>query len=346
MKKNLSERVVELLKDIGPVSGAELARRLSVSRQSVNYHLKKLVRSGEVVRTGRTKGAKYDIAGDDAGLERQISSIRFSTEGHEEEDVFLYVAGSLGMETRVRTNVLDIVRYAMTEMVNNVIEHSNADEGVVEGELTPYECGFSVRDWGIGAFESIRASLGLPDLASAALEVLKGRRTSAPSEHSGEGLFFTRQCSDRFSIQANGIQLHFKGSDSSIGRVRRKKGTLVEFFISRESKRILHSVFERYAPEELDYSFNRTVVHLSLYSESLQSRSLARRVMAGLNDFREVEMDFKGDRSIGQGFADELFRKFAGSNPDLRLIIRNIDPSLKAMISHVRTDEGDIQMSD
>jgi hypothetical protein len=46
-------------------------------------------------------------------------------------------------------------------------------------------------------------------------------------------------------------------------------------------------------------------------------------------------LDFKGVRSIGQGFADEIFRVFAKSHPHITLKPENLSPALRPMISHV-----------
>ena len=66
---------------------------------------------------------------------------------------------------------------------------------------------------------------------------------------------------------------------------------------------------------------------------------LARRVLAGLTDFREIVLDFQGVRSLGQGFADEVFRVFKASHPAVKLVPKNIDPALRPMIAHVMNGE-------
>jgi hypothetical protein len=42
-----------------------------------------------------------------------------------------------------------------------------------------------------------------------------------------------------------------------------------------------------------------------------------------------------GVRSIGQGFADEIFRVFTKSHPQIVVTRRNVDPALEAVIRHV-----------
>ena len=46
-------------------------------------------------------------------------------------------------------------------------------------------------------------------------------------------------------------------------------------------------------------------------------------------------LDFKGVHSIGQGFADEIFRVFAKRHPEITITTENTNPVLEAMLRHV-----------
>lgn len=50
------------------------------------------------------------------------------------------------------------------------------------------------------------------------------------------------------------------------------------------------------------------------------SRSEAKRLVNGLERFREVVLDFAGVERVGQGFADEVFRVWAKQHTDVGLI--------------------------
>ena len=85
----------------------------------------------------------------------------------------------------------------------------------------------------------------------------------------------------------------------------------------------MKKVFDRYASGEDDYSFNRTHVPVELAryeGEKLVSRSQAKRLLARFDRFKEVFLDFRGVKSIGQAFADEVFRVFGNENPDIKMI--------------------------
>jgi hypothetical protein len=63
------------------------------------------------------------------------------------------------------------------------------------------------------------------------------------------------------------------------------------------------------------------------------SRSQARRVLTRFYRFEEVFLDFRGVDAIGQAFADEIFRVFAKSNPEIRLVAINTNEQVQAMIN-------------
>ena len=64
------------------------------------------------------------------------------------------------------------------------------------------------------------------------------------------------------------------------------------------------------------------VSNAMLGGKQLVSRSQAKRLTAGLEKFNTVILDFEGVSIIGQGFADQIFRVFALSQPDLNLYVK------------------------
>ncbi|MCZ6781406.1 MAG: STAS-like domain-containing protein, partial [Nitrospirae bacterium] len=61
----------------------------------------------------------------------------------------------------------------------------------------------------------------------------------------------------------------------------------------------------------------------------------ARRLLANLETFSEIVLDFRDVKSLGQGFADEVFRVFAGRYPAIAISTENTNPVIDAMIRHV-----------
>ena len=54
--------------------------------------------------------------------------------------------------------------------------------------------------------------------------------------------------------------------------------------------------------------------------------------MARFDRFKEVFLNFKGVESIGQAFADEVFRVFRNENPDIKIVWVNTTPEVDKMI--------------
>lgn len=93
-----------------------------------------------------------------------------------------------------------------------------------------------------------------------------------------------------------------------------------------------------FAAEEQDYGFTKTVVPVRLLSEgadNLVSRSQAKRLLARLDKFRKVLLDFEGIDSIGRPFADEIFRVFANANPNTEVIPINANDEISRTITGV-----------
>jgi len=319
-------------------SGAELAKRLAVSRQAVNVHLKKLVLSGQVIKTGVTRGAAYALPEDRHGVPAPVLfSKTFSLSRLAEDAVFRDAAGRLQLSRAIPGNVRDIVQYGFTEMLNNAIEHSQAADCKIQMGLDPYVCFFSVRDPGIGLFHSIASNFGLPDENVAAGELLKGKATTMAERHSGEGIFFTSRVGDVVRFRSHRIEVIFsgQGQDVVVNERRFLRGTEVRFEISRHSRRKVETIFGEFAPAELDYRFEKTRVLVKLFRREFVSRSEARRMMAGLDKFRMVELDFRNVKSLGQGFADEVFRVYANAHPHIEIKAVNLSPALEPMLRHV-----------
>ena len=70
------------------------------------------------------------------------------------------------------------------------------------------------------------------------------------------------------------------------------------------------------------------------------SRSEAKRLVAGLERFREVILDFHGVEGVGQGFVDEVFRVWASAHPGTRLVPRDMNAAVEFMLRRgVRLEE-------
>ena len=270
------------------------------------------------------------------------------TRGCDEDRIWDEVEVRLQLKRTLRPNVLAIMRYAFTEMLNNAIEHSRADRCAIRVALSQSLISFEIRDHGIGVFHSIASKFKLPDEEAALIELLKGRTTTMPEAHTGEGIFFTSRIGDDFSLKSHRIQIEWKRAkqDMFVSQPRLSAGTLVQFSIQRSARQTIEDVFSEFAPEQYDYQFQKTKVLVKLLQPDYVSRSEARRLLANLEKFREIVLDFRDVRSVGQGFADEVFRVFAHRNPDIVLHSENASPAVMAMIRHVSHTASDSASTD
>lgn len=341
---NTIDRIRELIAAEGPVSGQQLAERLGMTRQGVNRHLQRLLSERRVAKTGSTRNARYRLVQEDeAGVVSPPHFRReYSTTGLAEDRVFEEVDLFLALKRGLSRGAYEIYRYALTEMVNNAVDHSHAERCTVTAFVDDYRASFLVSDRGIGIFRSIADRFELRDEAQAVIELSKGKRTTMPERHSGEGVFFTSKSADRLEIQSHRVRLVFDNekSDLYVEKTRTHSGTTVSFELRRHSRRSLAKVFDHYASEDFAFRFQRTNVQIRLINTHYSSRSEAKRLTAGLEKFRLIELDFSGVSGIGQGFADELFRVFAGFHPEIRLEVQNANEIVARMIAHARGIDG------
>jgi hypothetical protein len=237
---------------------------------------------------------------------------------------------------RLPENVRGIWQYAATEMINNAIDHSGASEVQVEARRTELATEVLVADEGEGIFVKIQRALGLHDPREAILELAKGKLTTAPDRHTGEGIFFTSRALDFFEIESHHLRFsHAPRADDAIAeQAADTPGTRVRMRLANDSARTLREVFDAYTDPE-EYTFDKTVVPLRLAQyegEKLVSRSQAKRVAHRFERFKRVELDFAGITEIGQAFADEMFRVFAAAHPQIRITPLNTTPAVAQMI--------------
>lgn len=308
---------------------ATVAREVGVSRQAVATRARALVADGRLSRSGSTRPL-YSL-----GPRRELNR-DYSLAGLAEDEVWRTDVAPL-LEGAA-ANVRDICHYGLTEMVNNAIDHSDGQRLWLQVEVDADDVALLVHDNGMGIFRKIARHLDLPDERLALLELAKGKLTTDPARHTGEGVFFTSRVFDAFAIFSGGLVFnHLDGDpeDWLLDLDRAAEGTSVLMEISRTSQRTLRSIFERFSSGPDEYNFERTMVPVRLArigEENLISRSQAKRLLQRVDRFRRVVLDFTGVELIGQGFADEVFRVFANAHPEVAMSAVNAVPAVHAMI--------------
>lgn len=227
-----------------------------------------------------------------------------------------------------------IMNYAFTEMLNNAIDHSAGTAATIRVRRSVDRLSFEIRDDGLGVFARIRDGFGLDSVLDAAAELTKGKRTTWPEQHTGEGIFFTSKAVTEFRLSANEIRLTIDNvrDDYALGASDVTVGTLVEASLSLPPMRTLRSVFEEFTDEDLRFSRSRPRIELFGTGLSFISRSEARRVLADMTEFDDVDIDFTGVEDVGQGFVDELLRVWPTQNPGITLHPINMNDAVAFMI--------------
>ena len=238
------------------------------------------------------------------------------------------------------SNVLEIWAYGSTEMINNAIDHSSGKELNLSLEKSSTGASMVITDDGDGVFRKIQRQFDLEDERHAILELSKGKLTTDPARHTGEGIFFTSRAFDRFEILSGKLRfshsctLGANGLDSIEETQDFHQGTSVVLVLDNYSARVLRHVFNDFTSGE-DRGFTKTVVpvRLALYGdEMLIARSQAKRLLAHMDRFKTIVLDFHGIHDIGQAFADEVFRVFKRQHPDISLTAINTSEGVAQMI--------------
>lgn len=309
---------------------ALVAEKFKISRQGTARHIKTLAEEGLIESSGKSRNKSYKLK-TLSETKLNLSNIPLLSEDKVWRQEILPKLPDLP------ENVKNICQHGFTEMLNNVIDHSGASTAGISMSFDALNINLVVYDDGVGIFKKIKSDFNLDDERHAILELSKGKLTSDPLRHSGEGIFFTSRMFDSFTIISGSFSLVCtKGKDwlfesvESIG-----SGTAVFMVISRNSARTTKEVFDKYVSDENNYGFSKTIIPVGLLQyegESLVSRSQAKRLIARFEKFNEVLLDFTGVKTIGQAFADEVFRVFKNLHPEVNLYYFNTLPDVEAMI--------------
>ena len=318
-----------------------VADRFNVSRQSAINYLNKLMAQGTVTATGNTKARKYS-------LRPVITEFTIDVTADLEEDV-IWRQRVLPALHGLKDNVLGICTYGFTEMLNNVVAHSESPIALVSVEYDAAKTQITITDAGVGIFNKIQREFGLDDPRQALLELSKGKLTTDPEHHSGEGIFFTSRIFDDFIILSGRVFFHRINTQDDQWLLDVKDqaeitGTSVFLTIRNDSATTTKDTMDRFASEEDNFRFSRThiPIQLAIYEgEQLISRSQAKRILARADRFSEVMLDYHGVTEIGQAFADEVYRVYQRAHPDVTIVSVNTTAEIRNMMNRALANSGE-----
>lgn len=311
------------------------SQHFNITRQAVNKHLQRLSAETVLTESGQTRKRIYKLA-----ALSEWNHVYKITSGLAEDIVWrTNIQAVLGS---MPENILNIWHYGFTEMFNNAIDHSLGSEIRVKIIKTAAYTEMFITDNGSGIFKKIQAALNLLDERHALLELSKGKLTTDPKRHSGEGIFFTSRMFDSYGILSGGVHFShdFGELEDWVLEMEPFAGTSIWMKLHNHTARTTKKIFDQYTSGD-DYGFNKTVVPVSLAqygNDQLISRSQAKRLLARIELFKIVIFDFTGVESIGQAFADEIFRVFAHQHPNIELEWIHAKSNVKQMISRVKVN--------
>jgi hypothetical protein len=319
-------------------------RHFGVTKQTAHRYLAELVASGALSATGSGRGRAYARTRSPASplaphetLERTFTQALDRARRAGEDALWRDDIEPLIFPT-MRRNVRSILRHGFTEMVNNALDHSGGSELRYSYNDEGASIRLTVEDDGIGAYARLREGFQLPNYWEALGELIKGKRTTLAERHAGEGVFFTSRAFDVFSLGANQLLYRYFGKldDWTVEESRLSRGTRVVMSIDSNSERLLDAVFAKYtSPDDLRFDVGgrfAAMPYTIAARDELVSRSEARRLLSGAEQFREVILDFKEVERVGQAFVDEVFRVWKSDHPQTAIVPINMRPNVEFMV--------------
>jgi anti-sigma regulatory factor (Ser/Thr protein kinase) len=312
------------------------AKKFGITRQAVNKHLHRLTAEKALAAGGNTRNRNYKLA--------PLSEWQhiYDIDPTLAEDV-VWTRDVFPQLNYLPENVLDIWHYCFTEMFNNALDHSSGSQIYLRISKTAANTQLVLSDNGIGIFKKIQTALNLADERHALLELAKGKLTTDPEKHTGQGIFFTSRLLDSFDILSGGVYYsHEFGHEEDwiAERASFESGTTVFMKLYNHTARTCKKIFDQYSSGD-DYGFTKTVVPVRLAqygNDKLISRSQAKRVLARVELFKVVILNFEGVPLVGQAFADEIFRVFTKANPQIQLYYIKANSEVKRVIEAAKAE--------
>jgi anti-sigma regulatory factor (Ser/Thr protein kinase) len=326
-----ADKVRHLVDQRGSVQNRDVAAALRVSSATAHRLLQALALGGVLERRGKGRAARYGLR----TLRR-----RFRVQGLDEHRAWSEIAAQIAAVRPLDPGATTSLAYAVSEMLNNAVDHSGGRTVAVSVSFAQRGAtAVTVQDDGVGVFRRVGEEFGYATPQDAIVQLEKGKLTSDPARHSGEGLFFTSKAVTRFRLESQGVAWVVDNAipDSGIGTSEVRRGTRVVLELEPGHVPRLEDVFAAYTdPDSLRFMRTRVTIRLAGFGKTLVSRSEAKRLVARLPEFTHVTLDFAGVDVVGQGFCDEVFRIFARSHPEVTLEPVGMNDAVAFMVARAR----------
>lgn len=207
--RKIQEFIIEQVSSHSTEIAKVVSQKFGISRQAANLYLKDLVNEEVLLSKGRTRNKEYKLN----LLVDEIFNSPVSSD-LKEDKMWRESINPLLKKQGITTNVMEICQYGFTEMINNVLDHSEGTRLSFRVRYNAALLTINVTDNGVGIFNKIQKELGLEDHLHAILELAKGKLTTDPARHTGEGIFFTSRMFDNLVITSGTLRfVHLKGGE-------------------------------------------------------------------------------------------------------------------------------------
>jgi len=230
------------------------------------------------------------------------------------------------------SDVLNWLEWCLNEVMDNVIQHSEAEKGFIMGQVHPTtkHIAFCIGDSGRGILESLRTSKDFwpNDAEDALVLALKEGVTRDKNVGQGNGLWGLHEVAVKSSGKlrlASSGKILFVDEEGQVysyppfmGRTR--TGTIVDFQLDYSAPIVLTDILNGHNPDSLkmmmsasEQSDDLVDYHLSQQKSGFGTRKSGERirneVMNMLLSSEMINIDFTGINMVSSSFADELIGK-------------------------------------
>lgn len=342
---DIKDAILQMANEKKTFKTADIVKKLEgkISRQYISALISQMVKEGLLLKGGSTASAFYTLPANVDSIFETIK-LRFKRSEIEEHTVFNKLRDRYNFVRGLPDNIQSILFYAFTEMLNNAIEHSKSENIEIEVRKEKSNLTFIVSDFGIGVFRNVMKQRKLRSEIEAMQDLLKGKTTTQPHSHTGEGIFFTSKIADVFLLESFEYRLRVDNliKDVFFEELKpSKRGTRVVFTISNNSEKHLSDVFNKFVVNPGEPGFNKTEILVRLFTRGTIyiSRSQARRILSELDKYESIVLDYDKVSTIGQAFADEIYRVFKNSYPNIKIESRNMIEPVKFMVERAESNK-------
>ncbi len=327
-KEEIKLYILQKIAQNSPSISKSASEAFEINPSTIHSYINELIADGIVKKIKRdtyelvTENHIYDLSKSKGELKNDTAVFNMCLRSH---------------ISRFAKNVQSIWNYSFSEMINNAMEHSEAENVKIIVSQNYISTKAIIIDDGVGIFNKIWDYFNLDSVDDAICELFKGKLTTDKENHSGEGIFFSSRMMDYFEIISDGkIFANNKYNESIVLdlQIENQKGTCVNMELSNFSHRNAKDIFDEYS--SIDEGFIKTGLPLkNIFDASPVSRSQAKQLCARLDNFKEIILDFDEIEWMGQGFAHQIFVVFAKHNPNIKISAVNMNEDVEKMYKHV-----------